>query len=166
MKRQSTTAKLTAATVRLIAAAHARGEGVIIRFRGQEYGTMQLSDDRTTILCIAADGSQHLIKIVGRPAPTIRKATIDALHDAAVTTPADQPPLHVPSYGLSTMQTQDSPIKTYRYILSDGSQHEVTGTYAERLTWEDQYDNGPVWIETACEIDDEVFPAPPTDRHN
>lgn len=87
MKRQSTTAKLTAATIRLIAAAHARGEGVIIRWRGREYGTMRLSDDRTTILCIAADGSQHLIKIADRPVPTIRKATIDALHDAAVTAP-------------------------------------------------------------------------------
>lgn len=88
MKRQSTTAKITAATVRLIAAAHARGEGVIIRYRGREYGTLRLSEDRTLALCIAADGSQHWVKIVGgRPTPTIRKATIDALHDAAVTAP-------------------------------------------------------------------------------
>lgn len=87
MKRQSTTAKLTAATVRLIAAAIARGEGVIIRWQGEEFGCYSLSGNRRHAYCIAADGSEHIIPLYDRPAPTIRKATIDALHDAAVIAP-------------------------------------------------------------------------------
>jgi hypothetical protein len=41
-KRQSTTSKITAQLCRLIAAHCANGDGVIVRFKGKEYGVLSV----------------------------------------------------------------------------------------------------------------------------
>lgn len=43
-------------------------------------------------------------------------------------------------------------IKTIRYTLSDGKRIDFTGDYVQRLTFEEQFEDGPIFIESGAEI--------------
>jgi hypothetical protein len=70
--RASTTAKITRRALTLIGVALLYGEGVIVRFRGREYGVIGITPGRQ----FRVFGSDELIPIA---ACTIRKGTTEAI---------------------------------------------------------------------------------------
>ena len=76
-KRQSTTAKVTMETYRLIAASVRGGNGVIVRYRGEELGVVD-TDDRGGIPCLVCDGESCRFYVSAKRC-TIRKTTVETL---------------------------------------------------------------------------------------
>jgi hypothetical protein len=73
-KRQSTTAKITLKALTLIRVALLYGEGVIVRYKGREYGVIGITRDGA----FEVYGSDQLIPIARC---TIRKGTTAAIED-------------------------------------------------------------------------------------
>ncbi len=77
MKRQSTTAKLTLSTIRCIAQDVRNGNGVIVRYKGQEVGIVDvLQRGNTASLWLAVLFSGGVVRL---SECTIRKATLPFL---------------------------------------------------------------------------------------
>jgi hypothetical protein len=79
----STTAKITKAALEAIDLSLSRGEGVIVRHKGVEYGIIPTSLNLChSYRCMTANGEFSMESVEWLLKSTIRKGTVDAIHAA------------------------------------------------------------------------------------
>jgi hypothetical protein len=84
MTGYSTTAKMTKAAREAIDLSLSRGEGVIVRHKGVEYGICPTSLDLChSYRCMTANGEYSMESVEWLFKSTIRKGTVDAIHNAS-----------------------------------------------------------------------------------
>ena len=76
VKRYSTTKRITRSDLYLLCTAFARGEGVIVRCKGTEYGAVRIAPGRTLADCVVYTWEGKLLRLSDC---TIRKTTINTL---------------------------------------------------------------------------------------